>query len=58
VSEVRRLQAQIQRNEHAAMAEVGKVLTPEQKTMVREMVDRGRNDGGRSGDRERGKRRD
>jgi hypothetical protein len=58
VGEVRRLQEQIERNEHAAMAEVGKVLTPEQKTMVREMVDRSRGGKGRSGDRERGQRRE
>jgi hypothetical protein len=58
VAEVRRLQEQIQRNEHAAMGEVGKVLTPEQKTMVRQMVDRSRGDRGRPGDRERGQRRE
>ena len=50
--------ARFQRNEHAAMGEVGKVLTPEQKTMVRQMVDRSRGDKGRSGDRERGQRRE
>ena len=58
VTEVRRLQEQIQGNERAAMTEVGKVLTPEQKQMVRQMVDRGRGDRGRSGDRERGQRRE
>ena len=58
VAEVRRLQGQIQRNEHASMEEVGKVLTPEQKSMVRQMVDRSRGDRGRSGDRERGQRRE
>lgn len=57
VTEVRLLQEQIQRNEHAAMEEVGTVLTPEQKSMVRQIVDRSRGDKGRSGDRERGQRR-
>lgn len=46
-AEIRRLYDQIQANEHSAMREVGKVLTPEQKQRVLRIIKGNEDDDGR-----------
>lgn len=46
-AEIKRLYDQIQANEHSAMREVGKVLTPEQKQRVLQIIKENEDDDGR-----------
>lgn len=48
-AEIRRLYCQIESNEHDAIKLVGKVLSPEQKDMVRQIIDENGDDGRRRG---------